>query len=191
MTREFQRTAVCPNCFFDMPLEDEISQWCRNHPLLDSQNGFTFMDKDLICHRWKTTHGREFQCLMFVEFKSRGAQLNDTQRDTMHMTNQMFRTDCTTPTKKAKPHTHQTPRSVFSAMCERRVKVKAFGFHLVRMDGRTPDTSTEIFWDKQKITVEQLISLLRFDLNPDTLRPMDWRIHHRPKSDCDLLPQLA
>ena len=179
MTTPFRRTAKCPNCFYDIPLQDEISEWIRNHPQMKSTDGFTFMDKDLICHRFKTTHGREFQCLMFVEFKSFGRQLEDKQRDTMHMVNQMFRTDCTTPTKKGKPHSHQVQAKIYSVASDKFVSVKAFGYHLIRMNGRTPDVSSQIIWDKTVITEKQLVGLLRFDLNPDTLLPMDWRIHHK------------
>ena len=187
MTTPFRRTAKCPNCNYDIPLEDEISDWIRHHPKLRSGDGFTFMDKDLICHRFKTTHGREFQCLMFIEFKSLGRQLDDTQRDTMHMTNQMFRTDCTTPTKKRKTHTCETSNRVWSAKSKQWVAVKAFGFHLVRMNGRTPDSSTQILWDKREITKDDLVALLQFNLNPDSLHPMNWRIHHsKPKEN--LLP---
>lgn len=182
MTTAYRRTARCPNCNWDVPLEDEISSWIRHHPELKSCLGFTFMDKDLVCHRFKTTHGRGFQCLMFVEFKSCGAQLNDTQRDTMHMVNQMFRTDSSTPTKKARRHTEQTPKTVRSFLGGSEVRVKAFGYHLVRMNGRNPSLSNQIIWDKTEIAEDTLVALLRFDVNPDTLRPMDWRIHHhKPK----------
>jgi len=187
MTAPFRRTAKCPNCRYDIPLEDEIGQWVRTHQQLKSGDGFTFMDRDMICHRFKTTHGREFQCLMFVEWKSRGGQLNDVQRDTMHITNQMFRTDSTTPTKRGKSHLHQVPNGAWSVMANKKVAVKAFGYHLVRMNGSTPDDSTQIMWDKQEVSKEQLIQLLRFDINPDTLRPMDWRIHHRKEKESQLL----
>jgi hypothetical protein len=33
-------------------------------------------------------------------------------------------------------------------------------------------------WDEKPITQEQLTKLLRFDLDPDTLRPLDLRNHH-------------
>ena len=164
-----------------------MSAWIRANPELQSGDGFTFMDKDMVCHRFKTTHGREFQCIMFVEFKSLGRQLDDVQRDTMFVTDQMFRNDHTTPTKKERTHSKQIPGSVWSEMAKRWVAVKAFGFHLVRMNGRTPDASTQILWDKREITLKELVGLLRFDLHPDTLRPMDWRIHHPPKADVKLL----
>ena len=187
MTTPFRRTARCPSCNYDIPLEDEISDWIRHHPQLRSGDGFTFMDKDLICHRFKTTHGREFQCIMFIEFKILGRQLDDTQRDTMHITDQMFRTDRSTPTKKKRTHNGETPTRVWSVKSKKWVSVKAFGYHLVRMNGRTPDTSTQILWDKREITKEELVALLQFNLDPDTLRPLSWRIHHA-KMEESLLP---
>lgn len=187
MTRPFQRTAKCPNCHYDIPLEDEISHWSRHHPELNSEDGFTYMDKDLICHRFKTTHGREFQCLMFVEFKSRGGALKKSQKDTMWIVDQMFRTDTTTPTKKAGLHCGLVPSRVWSEASKMWVAVKAFGFHLCVLSGRTPDDSDRILWDGKEITLADLIKLLRFDLDPRTLRPMDWRIHHRKEA----VPELA
>lgn len=187
MTTPYRRKAICPNCYYDMPLEDEISSWIRNNEQLRSSDGFVFMDKDLICHRFKTTHGRSFQCLMFVEFKSRGRDLNESQRDTMHLINQMFRTDRTTPTKISKPHLANIPDEVYSIAARSKVKVKGFGYHLVRLSGTTPDDSNKIIWDKREISKDDLIKLLRFDLNPDTLQQMDWRVHHKKREEA-LLP---
>lgn len=179
MTAPFRRKAVCPNCNYDIPLEDEISTWVRNHPMLRSSDGFTFMDKDLICHRFKTTHGREFQCMMFVEVKTNNAKLKEWQRDTMHIGDQLFRNDKTTPTKKARRHINNVPEKVWSPMSKSWVKVKAFGWHLLALSGRDPDLSESIVWDKSLVTLNDLIMLLRFDLHPDTLQPMDFRKHHR------------
>jgi len=124
---------------------------------------------------------------MFVEFKSRGAQLSESQRDTMNMVGEIFRNDRDTPTKRAKRRIAEVPNEVYSTILKRKVGVKAFGYHLVRLSGPTPDDSAEIFWDKKAVNPEMLVKLLRFDLNPDSLNPMDWRIHHKPKPEI-LLP---
>ena len=75
MTTPYRRTAICKKCGTQIPLEDAIGQWIRNHPRLDSSVGFAFMDKDVVAHQFKSSYGRDYQCVMFVEFKSRGKQL--------------------------------------------------------------------------------------------------------------------
>jgi hypothetical protein len=180
MTAQFRRVAKCNGCGKEVPLEDEMGQWIRLHPALDSGRGFAFMDKDIVVHRWRTDHGREFQCVMFVEVKSRGADLSESQRDTMLIVNQLFRNDRTTPTKKSRQHAGSISSTVYSSMRKTHVKVKALGYHALRMSGGTPDDSEKIVWDKREITADVLVKLLKFELHPDTLLPMDFRIHHAP-----------
>jgi len=38
-------------------------------------------------------------------------------------------------------------------------------------------------WDKRQIDEEQLTKILRFDLDPDTLRPLELRVHHPDPKD--------
>lgn len=178
MTTQFRRVAKCKGCGEEIPLEDEMGQWIRLHRELDSGKGFAFMDKDIVVHRWKIDHGREFQCVMFVEVKSRGADLSESQRDTMLIVNQLFRNDRTTPTKKSRQHIASSISIVFSSMRRTHVKVKALGYHALKLNGSTPDDSEKIIWDAREITVDMLIKLLKFELHPDTLLPMDFRIHH-------------
>jgi len=45
-----------------------------------------------------------------------------------------------------------------------------------------PDDSAWIKWDGKEITPDQLVELLRFEIHPLTLKPMDARDHHRQKS---------
>lgn len=178
MTSRFRRVAKCKECGNEIPLEDEIGQWVRGHPQLDSAKGFVFMDRDIVVHRYKADHRREFQCVMFIEVKSHGASLNDSQRDTMFIIDQLFRNDRSTPTKKCRSRASSTPSTAYSLFRKTHVAVKALGYHLLKMNGSTPDNSTEIFWDRRQIDVGMLIDILRFEVHPDTLRKMDFRIHH-------------
>jgi hypothetical protein len=179
MTTPFRGSARCPNCGFHIPLEDEISHWIRSHPELDSGRGLVVMDKDLAFQRYKTSFGRDFQCFMFVEVKTHGKKLGDSQRDTMHLLDQLLRTDRNTPTKRRRMHCNNIPRRVYSVASKKWIEPKAFGVHLLTLSGSTPDDSLEIRWDKKVITREMLIGILKFDINPDTLQKMDWRIHHQ------------
>jgi hypothetical protein len=51
-----------------------------------------------------------------------------------------------------------------------------FGGHLLQLSNDDPTTS-ELRWDlKHKISIEQLVKLLRFELDPDNpTMPIDWR----------------
>jgi hypothetical protein len=182
VTAPFRRTTNCPNCNYDIPLEDTFSQWVRNHQQLRSGDGFAFMDKDLICHRFKTDHDRSIQYLMFVEVKTRGAKLLDSQRDTMWIVKQLLSNRRITPTKDKNPlQVNGVPTKVKSYMAKTDVLIRAFGYHTLRLSGSTPDDSDAIIWDTTPITREQVVGLLRFDLNPDNFNTMDNRSHHKRK----------
>jgi hypothetical protein len=179
MTQHFRRTARCKKCGSSIALEDDFSQWVRSCAELKSGDGFAFMDKDLVVHRFRTTHGREFQCFMCVEVKTLNASLTDSQRDTIHMQNQLFRNRRATPTKRIPKQISGLPDRIYSTLLKRNVGYKAFGYHLLRISGTHPDNSDEIRWDDRHfITVNALVRLFRFELDPDTLQPMDWRRHH-------------
>ena len=178
MTKQFHRTANCPNCGYDIPLEDAMGQWIRNHPELSSRDGFAFMDRDLVVHRFKTTHGRSLQCLMFVEVKTRGAELNESQRDSMLTIHQLLRNRRTTPTKKARWQSQGTPTKVYSSLINTEVRVISFGYYLLTLSHSAPSNSAWMTWQKREIDQSTLIKLLRFDLDPETLRPLDFRLHH-------------
>src|SRR5260370_31600476 len=115
---------------------------------------------------------------MFIEVKTLGKQLSDSQRDTMHIVDQLFRNDRTTPTKQARTHVNLSSDSVYSPVSEKWIRVKALGYHLLRINGCTPDDSTKIQWDKKQTTKDTLLKILKFEAHPDTLRPMDLRNHH-------------
>lgn len=66
-----------------------------------------------------------------------------------------------------------------SLMTGRDFIMKSFGLHVLTFDGFGPYDSENIRWDGKPITVDQLIALVKFDIDPDTLKPMDWRSHHR------------
>ena len=74
MTRPYRRRAKS-DCGRAYPLNDACLEWIRTNPEPDSGIRLSFMDRDVVCHRFKTTHGRSFQCMMFLEIKTCGATL--------------------------------------------------------------------------------------------------------------------
>lgn len=184
MTRQFHSRFECPNCRTIHTAETLFSRWIRENEELDAPEGFCILDADYWVHRFKTYGSREFQCIMLVEVKTNSKTLTDAQRDTLHLVNQIIRNRRTTPTKERKYEANGNgPLRVKSpkAMCI--VNVRCYGAHLLRFSGLGPEDSERIIWDKTQIDQKTLTALLRFDLDPDTLKPIDFRSHHARRDD--------
>lgn len=179
MTRLFGQTFQCPQCGHRATLETQFSRWVRGHNLLESREGLVVLDQDMWVHRFKTDLGRCFQCLMLVEVKVLGANLTDAQRDTLHIINQVTRNRRATPTKPLRYQAGNSPQKVHSVIYGSEALLKAWGVHVLRFSGLGPQDSEWISWDNKPIDRETLVGLLRFDLDPDTLKPFDARKHHR------------
>lgn len=180
MTVAYRQKIHCTNCGIEISAETSFSRWIRNRKDLDSNGvGISVMDADWIIHRFRTELGRSFQCLMILEVKTRGGEMSYAQRDTVNTLDQLLRNRVKTPTSNPIPQARNGVRKVDSVAARSSVFVRAFGVHVLTFENLGPDDSTWITWDAQKVDVDQLASLLRFDLDPDTLRPMDWRSHHR------------
>lgn len=189
MTRQYDQIAICQDCGSTMTSETAFGRWLRNHPDLDSRcAGLSIMDTDYVFHRFRTELGRDFHCLMMVEVKKHGVVMRPAQYDTAHVLNQLLRNRRTTPTKRKRFQTERhNLMKVDSTLQKRKVWLRAFGVHVLTFAGRGPEDSLWIKWDSKPVTQEQLVALLRFDLDPDTLRPMDWRSHHTHQ---ELLPDM-
>lgn len=186
MTRPFNQTFHCPNCKTWHTSETLFGRWIRNNSDLESQYGYCVTDQDYWIHRFKTYGNRAFQLLMLVEVKTNGASLTPAQTDTLHIINQFLRNRRSTPTKES----GWQPGNVlnaYSTMNGAQVSVRAYGMHVLKFSGLGPDDSAEIWWDDNLICPEKLTQILRFDLDPDSLRPIDLRNHHRTHSS-QLLP---
>lgn len=179
MTRPFNQMFDCPSCGNRHTLETDFGRWIRNNPLLDSGKGFSVHDQDYWIHRFKTHEGRAFQLLMMVEIKTHGADVTEAQRDTLHAVNQVLRNRRQTPTKRLKWQAGNAPLSVYSSMMRRNTMLRVYGMHVLRFSGNGPTDSESIRWNGKLVDEETLTSLLRFDLDPDTLQPLDLRRHHR------------
>lgn len=176
MTRPFNQTSHCPNCKTWSTSETLFGRWIRNNPALDSGNGFCVIDQDYWVHRFKVDGSRSFQCLMLVEIKTNSAELTAAQRDTLYVINQLMRNRRSTPTKND-PQCGNSLK-VISTYSGQKVELRVYGMHVLRFSGLGPDDSKEIWWNKRSITLDQLTALLKFDLDPDSLRPLDLRNHH-------------
>ena len=180
MTRQFNAQFHCANCKTWQTQETMFGRWIRNNKELDSSRGYCVTDQDYWIHRFKTEGSRGFQCIMLVEIKTMNAELSKAQSDTLWIVDQLMRNRRNTPTKKTTIlQAGNGPARVRSVMAGTDVTLKAFGVHVLTFSGLGPDDSDEIKWDSKQIDTDILTKILRFDLDPDTLMPIDFRNHHR------------
>jgi hypothetical protein len=187
MTRPHNQRYHCPNCKTEATFETLFGRWIRNHPDLDSGKGYSVIDCDYWVHRFKTYEDREFQCIMLVEVKTHESNLSKAQRDTLFIVNQIMRNRRQTPTKDKKYEAGDSILKAYSVMLGRKVNVKVFGVHKLVFSGLGPDDSKWISWDDQMIDEPTLARILRFDLDPDTLNPLDLRSHHKKMEHPELI----
>lgn len=160
----------------DIPQTGFLS-WLRANPRLHSiRDGVVATDCDVWIHRYKTVGGRDFQFLMLLEVKEHGKEISNTQRDTLHIANQLLRNR----RNKTKYQAVDCPRicKVYSAASRRDVHVCCFGVHLLTIYGDgTEAHKYRMTWDvEHEINAETLESLLLFDTDPDDMSKLD----HRP-----------
>ena len=182
MTRQFNAQFHCPNCKTWQTQETSFGRWIRNNPDLDSAKGYCVIDQDYKIHQYKTHGNREFQCMMEVEIKTMGADLSPAQSDTLWISDQLLRNRRDTPTKSERQKRRQSGAgvsSVYSQMQHRYVRIRHYGVHVLTFSGLGPDDSEWIRWDKTMIDEATLTKILRLDLDPDTLKPLDLRNHHK------------
>ena len=190
-TRPHFSQYYCGNCRTWQTQESSFGRWLRNNKALDASDGYCFVDQDYFLHKYKTQGGREFQLLMTLEIKTMGSNPTLAQRDTLHCVNQVMRNRKQTPTKDLQFQAGSAPLRVFSLLLNREVQLRTFGVHVLRFSGMGPDDSDTIHWDRRPIDVATLTALLRFDLDPDTLKPLDLRIHHSKPPASLFAPEIA
>lgn len=163
----------------------KVMDWIRRNPSLDSRDiGISVTDIDAVVHRYlrpseMSNRDRSLQELMFVEIKTFGAAVPFAQRDTFSKVNAAIRSMVGNPIGGI------TGCPASSCIMPDGTELHFWGIHCLRMSAACPETSDWIGWDKHQITVQQLESLLAFDLNPYTLRPRDpkRRRHKRSKKE--------
>lgn len=160
----------------DVPL----MAWCREKgktgelPSCSPDCGLVQTDVDAYWHRYKTCidkiGSRDVQISMETEWKTRGANLTESQADTYR-----------------KKHAMIMPRLKWHGQ-----ELINFGVSVVRLSGSTPDDSEWIKWGRfirgaasgmswNDISVDQLLKLIRFDIHPDTFNSGYLRRHHKTR----------
>lgn len=187
MTRPCHTHIQCPICRSLITIETGFGRWIRERRDLGSVKiGLAVNDVDFSVHRYKTdAWGRDLQLFMEIEVKTHGAEPSKSQSDTLVLKDQLLNNRKNTPTKiNAKSQASYAIRRAYSLQHKKVITVWSFGCYLLQFEQIGPDDSQWIKWGKRRtiITEDQLAALLRFDLDPDTLQPLDLRSHHRRPS---------
>lgn len=193
MTTAWREVVKCPKCGNLVSTEPPIKAWIRMHQDLDSRNACLCIgDCDLWVQRYGTRRtrfsgvDRDVQYLMLVEIKTHGKDLEKPQRDLLHTVNQLLRTKWWTEKRdngRFVPGHSQNQREVYSVMADKVVQVLCFGVHKWILSGSVLSDSEWMTWDDKLIDGDQLLKLLRFDLSPDSLKPMEHREHKRMRAN--------
>jgi len=186
MTRKFNQVVNCPLCGFEFPAESAFCTWMRHQEELDSiKEGILRADLDHIVHRCRFPNtGRDVQAIMIIEVKThvnfkRGSHIPDSQADSLHLINQLARNRRSNMHKRKPWQRESGIRKARSLWSNRDVWIRFYGVHGLYFSGSSPLDSHRIEWDHKEVSTLQLISLLRFELDPDSLRAIDLRIHQR------------
>jgi hypothetical protein len=195
VTSGWRETTPCPRCGVPVSTEQPIKAWIRANRNLDSRRACLCIgDSDLWVQRYGTrAHqdgiDRSVMYLMLVEIKTHARDLDASQRDLLHIVNQLLRTN---PWKEQRDggrfvegHS-QNARMVYSVIAGERIRLNCYGVHKLRLAGADPESSEWITWDDRLVTAEQLVAVLRYDLHPDSLRRMEHRNHKRAVKIPDL-----
>jgi len=139
----------------------DFAQWRNKNIGLDSRNfGLTVGDVDQIFFYDES----EQWMVMFLEVKSRGKKTVETSQKNIYLLlDSVFRTVAG----------KVLPLKLWGKIVDR--KIRYMGRHLLVMSGTRPDNSEWMLWDGKPTTEQELVRTLRFELDPNTLRPLKLR----------------
>lgn len=188
MTCPMRETVTCLNCSHVQTNEVPFLRWMRNAPELSSgAAGLVRYDLDVLLHKYMhltdCKGSRDVQAMMFVEVKTHLAKPDAAQRDTLHILNQVLNNRRPNMHRKAKGSRASSPAPVkaYSPLNRRPITLFLLGGHLLQLSGSFPGDSPRMLWDKKLITPDQLVGLLRFELDPhEPTREIDWRRRSMP-----------
>ena len=189
MTRPFNNRMHCPNCKCEMTMETALGRWLRGRHELRSEDGINIYDEDHFCdrrfvHKYKENGERGVQCYMVLEVKEYGAFPTKAQQSTLAILSGYIKNFFGNrhTRRGATKDIYGKRGKVWDHVYDRWVQVRHYGYHLLQFEKTCPDDSSWIKWDSKEITEDQLVKLLRFEIHPLTLMPIDARDHHKQKS---------
>lgn len=133
----------------------ENGLWLRRQHAIDSRLAkLDIQNLDYVVHRYAFPGVRLF---MLIEEKRFMAEPTFAQSDTFSILNQAL--------WLANGQTITTRRNT-------RAKLLYYGLHLLQFERTCPDDGA-IFWDRQEITVDVYLKLLRFEIHPSSISKKD------------------
>jgi len=155
--------------------------WIQENPRLDSRrDGLSCTDSDLWVHRYEVkvdkVGTRELQHLMLIEVKTFGRPVPSAQADTFHLIDQLLR---------------RRDRKYYRRQDGSKRWLRSWGVHTIILSAQDPTASDWMTWDGKPITPMVFEELLRFERNPDTLKPRSDRRHHTPSQLARLQRELS
>lgn len=169
--------------------ETPFGKWMRGNPRLDSDryvHGIGATDIDMIIHKYKRDYDRVgcvvgqrlVQHMMCIEVKTFGAEPSDSQTDTLRLFNAaLLNLSVERQQDRRLPRTCRVKKCV--NLWNEKVDLKMWGFHLLQLSDAEPIHS-EMRWNRNwRISVYELECLIRFELNPWTLKELSDRRHHK------------
>lgn len=185
MTRPFCQRMQCPVCSTEVTIETALGRWLRGHPRLRSEDGLNLYDFDhsverRIVHKYKDGEERDAQCFMEIEVKEYGAMPTPAQRSTLQLLSDFVKNTVKNmySARGSSQHLDGKPRRILDRQFNRWILVRHYGIHLLQFEKTSPDNSVWMKWDGVEITADQLVSLLRFEIHPYTLKPLSARDRH-------------
>jgi hypothetical protein len=156
--------------------DKSIMEWMRDHPHLPSysvNHGRTVNDVDFLLHQYMTEVDalgtRDVQFMIHIETKSRNGIPDSSQRDTLFKEHIMKRGTKRIDGKQVRHH----------------------GVAVLSLSGESPSNSEKIRWGRfnllgqkgeivfRDISELQLLEILTFKRDPDTLSKIELRRHHK------------
>lgn len=179
MTREFNQRVNCPKCGCEHTVESSFQRWIRKNPNLDSSDGHVVSDLDFIIHRYMTpAAGRALQAMMFLEVKTNGSKPRPSQLQTLSIARQLIQNQ----------HVGGRIRRVVNGIGGPTIDVRDYGGLLLRFSHTSPEDSDWIELHGKRIDTDTLTKVLRMDIDPITLKRIDWRQNHHHKDETLTLP---
>lgn len=159
--------------------DSDFSGWLRSNSALDSvEFSISVNDRDFTLHKFKTNVDsvgtRAVHLMMAIEVKTRGGMPGWAQRQTKFFEHQLLR---------------KTRRLVCS---ETGIKTSVwhFGYFVLSLFGTAPQAGRHVTWcrfqpngaiEGRTIQTAELERILRFEVRPDTLKPLILRRHHKTR----------
>ena len=160
----------------------EFSRWIHERERLRTADGVNVMDIDKVLHKfchWENGRRcRDVQAMMFLETKVGAERFPDSQKDTLYMIHQIFRTSFQWQRgiegRLQMAHKHDSRRA-WARIAGKVVEVKFYGVFLLRMPNGAPRV-TDVYewsmppnWTPKVIDFDTLYSILAFERHPVSL----------------------